>query len=182
MNAPAIESGKTKVTGLRWDALEYLMFSLSDAARRDAFGAAPTNNPLELAGGIMRTIASQKGAGWLTWINNRPRAAFGVYECHPGTWNIWAVGDIDDPVVSISLFAPLLEEALPHAQRSGGWRVECKVSADRGALHDTLALLGFETEGVARRYGRDRGDYIAYALLLDDVERTPPGVPAKEAK
>ena len=78
------DGSRLKVTELEWHALEWMLFNLDEADRRELFGISPTDNVLEIAAGIMRTTTNSKGLGWLAWVNGRPAAAFGVYEHHRG--------------------------------------------------------------------------------------------------
>jgi RimJ/RimL family protein N-acetyltransferase len=58
-----------------------------------------------------------------------------------------------------------------HALRNGIWRVEAHVRIGNIASEKVLGRLGFEREGVKRRYlrhGADRVDATLFALLADD--------------
>jgi RimJ/RimL family protein N-acetyltransferase len=58
-----------------------------------------------------------------------------------------------------------------HALRNGIWRVEAHVRIGNIASEQVLGRLGFEREGVKRRYlrhGTDRVDATLFALLADD--------------
>ena len=58
-----------------------------------------------------------------------------------------------------------------HALRNGIWRVEAHVRIGNTASEKVLGRLGFEREGVKRRYlrhGADRVDATLFALLADD--------------
>ncbi len=59
-----------------------------------------------------------------------------------------------------------------HALANGIWRVEAHVRIGNGASERVLDRLGFEREGVKRRYlrhGDDRVDATIFALLADAV-------------
>jgi RimJ/RimL family protein N-acetyltransferase len=58
-----------------------------------------------------------------------------------------------------------------HALQNGIWRVEAHVRIGNIASEKVLGRLGFEREGVKRRYlrhGTDRVDATLFALLADD--------------
>ncbi|MDX6370898.1 MAG: hypothetical protein QOG93_2400 [Gaiellaceae bacterium] len=64
-----------------------------------------------------------------------------------------------------------VRELCEHALRNGIWRVEAHVRLGNTASERVLERLGFEREGVKRRYlrhGADRVDATLFALLADD--------------
>jgi RimJ/RimL family protein N-acetyltransferase len=64
-----------------------------------------------------------------------------------------------------------VRELCEHALRNGIWRVEAHVRIGNIASEKVLARLGFEREGVKRRYlrhGTERVDATLFALLADD--------------
>jgi RimJ/RimL family protein N-acetyltransferase len=64
-----------------------------------------------------------------------------------------------------------VRELCGHALRNGIWRVEAHVRIGNIASEKVLARLGFEREGVKRRYlrhGTERVDATLFALLADD--------------
>jgi RimJ/RimL family protein N-acetyltransferase len=64
-----------------------------------------------------------------------------------------------------------VRELCEHALRNGIWRVEAHVRIGNIASEKVLGRLGFEREGVKRRYlrhGADRVDATLFALLADD--------------
>jgi RimJ/RimL family protein N-acetyltransferase len=64
-----------------------------------------------------------------------------------------------------------VRELCEHALRNGIWRVEAHVRIGNTASERVLGRLGFEREGVKRRYlrhGADRVDATLFALLADD--------------
>ena len=59
-----------------------------------------------------------------------------------------------------------------HALANGIWRVEAHVRIGNSASERVLERLGFEREGVKRKYlrhGNDRVDATLFALLADDA-------------
>jgi RimJ/RimL family protein N-acetyltransferase len=64
-----------------------------------------------------------------------------------------------------------VRELCEHALRNGIWRVEAHVRIGNIASEKALGRLGFEREGVKRRYlrhGADRVDATLFSLLADD--------------
>jgi RimJ/RimL family protein N-acetyltransferase len=64
-----------------------------------------------------------------------------------------------------------VRELCEHALRNGIWRVEAHVRIGNIASEKVLGRLGFEREGVKRRYlrhGADRVDATLFSLLADD--------------
>jgi RimJ/RimL family protein N-acetyltransferase len=64
-----------------------------------------------------------------------------------------------------------VQEMTEHAVANGIWRVEAHVRIGNTASERVLERLGFEREGVKRKYlrhGSDRVDATLFALLADD--------------
>ena len=165
-----------KTAPLEYLPLEALLFRMKGEDRRDFLGQCPTENPIEIAWHIM---TANKGLGYLVWISGRPVGAFGVLEVHRGNWSLWAIG-ADHPEVAMLMLGPLFEDVLPHIRSHGGWRIECKSRADRPGMRERMALLGFRPEGLLRRFGTDRSNYLTFAYQLEDEESVPVSVPTSE--
>ena len=65
------EGDRIKVAELSWLPLEFLLFNLDAADRRELFGQCPSENPLEIAYGIMH---ASKQLGWTVVVSGRPLA------------------------------------------------------------------------------------------------------------
>ena len=73
---------------------------------------------------------------------------------------------MNNPVAAFSLLKPLFETAIPHIEKHGGLRLECKASEDSRNTHAWLHLLGFKMECKLRRYGRGGSTYLQFAYFL----------------
>jgi hypothetical protein len=162
------EKGRNvRITDLEWHALEYLAFSMRPVDKHEIFGNLPTDNPLEFAAMVYQATA-KNGYGWLGWLNGRPVAALGIFENFPGNWQIWSFGTEDYPLVVVG-FLERLTQAIEAARRDHGLhRLECRSIRIHSSAHRLLRVLGFESEGVLRCYGRDRSDYFLFAKVWGD--------------
>ena len=79
----------------------------------------------------------------------------------------------DNPQIGLALLEPFFADMLPHIQKHGGRRIECKtrVAPDRRGVHDLLRLLGFKLEGRFHKYGTDGSDFFIVAYLVEPAEK-----------
>lgn len=159
--------GKTRITDLEWNALEYLAFHMREIDKREIFGNLPTDNPIEFAAMVYQATA-KNGYGWLGWFNNRPVAALGMFENFPGCWQVWSFGSENYEHV-ITGFLRRFQQAIEAAREAHGLhRIECRSITDHSSAHRLLRVLGFDSEGVLRSYGRDGSNYILFAKVWEN--------------
>lgn len=163
---------KRPVSDLEWLALEFIAFNLRDEDRQEIMNNLPIRNNLYLCQTVMSAVA-EKGVGWTVGFRGRPALAFGTFEQWPGNWQVFLFGtnDFQKALVAVK---PLYERAVNHARTNGGRRLECRSHSDHTAAHRLLRILGWQCEGVLRRYGADGADYLQFAKLIRTTNATLP--------
>lgn len=108
-----------------------------------------------------QALVSQSTVGWTGVLDGQVIGCAGIAECWPGRAEAW------------TLLAPDAFDVFRHIHRvvrrvlaDSPWhRVEMKVDADHAAAVRWAEHLGFEREGLMRKYTADQRDIFLYARV-----------------
>ena len=86
----------------------------------------------------------------------------GVFENHPGNWQVFSFGTNDYPRVMVA-FKDKIEKMIGFARTRGMHRLECKSIATHRLAHGCIKLVELKPEAVMKAYGRKGEDYILFS-------------------
>lgn len=100
-------------------------------------------------------------------------AAFGVAHLWPHVWSVWLfANDLWDERTGKAIVRftrrRIQQDIKDHAAR----RLECRSLSTHADAHRFIEAIGLRRESVLPRYGRDGEDFIVFALIVENVERT----------
>lgn len=155
--------GKLDTEPMEWLPLEFLCFNMRASDYAEIRSMLPTDNPLEWAAMLHMAVA-KKGCGWITRFNGRPAACMGLFENHPGNWQVFSFGTDLYPRVMVT-FKPKIDLMIAYARDLGMHRLECKSISSHTLAHGCIRLVGMTHEATLKSYGRNREDYYVFARL-----------------
>jgi hypothetical protein len=146
-------------------SLSYIALNMRQADRDEIYNVTGHNNPFILA---QQTLdASGMGSAVVAHRGTRSVAVMGFVPRHPGICTAYAYGTDDFPSVALSLTKYALRVMKPALLASGFHRLECESRHDHHSAHRWLESMGFEREGILRRYGTDGSDYIKFGATAN---------------
>ena len=171
--------GSVSVAPLTWLPLEFICFAMREIDRYEIANMLPSDNPLEWAA-IIHTAVANNGCGWVSSFNGRPAATIGVFENHPGVWQIFSFGSDDYPRVLASV-KPKLDLMWAFGRGRGMHRLECRSVISHTTAHKLLQIIGLDCEARLTQYGRDGADYLLFRRVWEKRADTTSGeaAPAK---
>lgn len=108
-----------------------------------------------------QTLVAQTGVGWAGVLDGRVIGCAGIAECWPGRAEAWTLLSED----AFDVFRHI-HRVVRRVLADCPWhRVEMKVDADHVAAIRWAEHLGFEREGLMRKYTADQRDVFLYARV-----------------
>lgn len=157
--------GTIRVEPLEWLALEYLCFNMRPDHAEEIYDNVMDDNPLGFAA-MMHHLIARKGCAWVAFFNGRPAACLGTAENFPGCWQVFSFGTADY-VRCLVGFKPKVDKMIGFARENGMHRLEAKSLVSHHEAHRFIKLIGMQSEGILKCYGRRRQDYIQFARTWD---------------
>ena len=108
-----------------------------------------------------RSLVEQSPVGWAGLIDGKVVGCAGISECWPGRAEAWTLLAPD----AFSVFRQI-HRTVRQVLSDGRWhRVEMKVDAGHAEAIRWAEHLGFEREGLMRKYTADQRDVFLYARV-----------------
>ena len=113
--------------------------------------------------------AASCGPAWTVWLDERAIACAGVALRWTGRATLWAVLEDDIPVRCWLALHRAVLARIPPLLELGVRRLEAEAQCGFEPSRRWLRMLGFEEEGLMRRYGPGGEDFYRFARLLEFV-------------
>ena len=113
----------------------------------------------------MAVQAAAAGPAWTGRWDGRVIGCAGFALLWPGRAQAWCLLDIEVPRRAWLGIHRAVRERLAQAPSLGVWRIEADAAFGFTEASRWLDMLGFEREGIARRFGPDGSDFIRFARV-----------------
>lgn len=143
--------------------IEYVAFNMRRDDATEIFGYLPHDSPYALAATASHWL-NYGHWGMCAYADGVPVAVVGLFEWRSGVFEGWAFATDDFPLVARPLTKFLKNEIASNLRQAGAHRVYAVSRHDHKSSHRWLELLGFTVEGVERKAGKDRADYVRFAV------------------
>lgn len=108
-----------------------------------------------------RALVDQCPVGWTGLVDGQVVGCAGISECWPGRAEAWTLLAPD----ALAVFREI-HRTVRRVLADGPWhRIEMKVDAGHAAAARWAEHLGFEREGLMRKYTADQRDVYLYARV-----------------
>lgn len=108
-----------------------------------------------------QALVGQTTVGWTGLLDSEVIGCAGIAECWPGRAEAWTLLAVD----AFEVFRHIHRTVRRVLADSPWHRVEMKVDADHSAAIRWAEHLGFEREGLMRKYTADQRDVFLYARV-----------------
>ncbi len=146
-----------------FEALIHICHHMRADDEREVFNAIGHRNRTMLA---RQTLdAGRMGSAVIAGIDGRPTAVMGTFPIRTGVCSAFCYSTDGFGSVALTLTRYALRVLRPALIESGYHRLQCESRVDHVEAHRWLERMGFQREGVLRKFGSDGSDYYQYAAI-----------------
>lgn len=152
-----------EITEDDYRAVQFIAKNMRERDWEEISATARSDDPLDLADGVM----ALGGLKYIVFLGEEPVACFGAAPQHPGVFITWLFGTDRFAGALLGVTRFIRRVMIPALVAQGAHRAHCLSLASYTKIHDWIYRIGGRKEGVKKRYGKNREDFVEFVWSVE---------------